>query len=378
MVRPVWDELMQFVGRTVLGIDGTIVVQHNGSGDTTADYVRIFTFFLLASIACAIWVAIDRKRDHPRFAAWMTTWARYWLATWMIIYGAGKVFPPRQFPPPDLVTLTQTYGESSPMGLAWTFMGYSQGYTMFTGAAELLGGLLLLFRRTTTLGAVVCIGVMANVAALNFFYDIPVKLFSSHLLLVAVVLAALDGRRLVGVFVLGEAVPPRTTVPVLAERPRLRLGLKIGYIAVVVLTLVLYQLSARDYFPTPAIHGVYAVAEDRVECGDSIECGPSDSVPIRQVVFGGYGRVAFDFVDGRRSEYWVEIIEELGQLSLRPVDEDAYEEVPVWTFERTDDGLRLEGRLGPARHELTLRPSATPFLLDERGFRWINERPYNR
>jgi hypothetical protein len=38
--------------------------------------------------------------------------------------------------------LLKPYGESSPMGLLWTFMGYSTGYNLFTGGAEALGGLL--------------------------------------------------------------------------------------------------------------------------------------------------------------------------------------------------------------------------------------------
>jgi uncharacterized membrane protein YphA (DoxX/SURF4 family) len=375
-LAPVWDEVMQVVGRWVLGIDDYIVIYHNGSGDTTADYVRAFTFALLAAIACIVWTAIERKRDYPRFAAWLVTWARYWLATWMIIYGIGKVIPPRQFPPPDIVTLTQTYGESSPMGLAWTFMGQSQGYTTFTGLAETLGGVLLLFRRTTTLGALVCVGVMANVVALNFFYDIAVKLFSSHLLAVALILAALDWRRLVGVFLRGDAVPAKTTEPVLSERPRLRRGLKIGYVAVVAVMMVFYVQTTMTYFTTPKIYGVYEVVEDRVTCGTQFECGPSDEVPLRRVVFGNYDQMALDFTSGPRRVFFIEVTEELGQLSLKSSDDD--EDIPIWTFERDGDLLRLDGRLGPARHEVTLQPAGEPFLLEERGFRWISETPYNR
>ena len=35
-------------------------------------------------------------------------------------------------------TLTQTYGESSPMGLAWNFMGYSTGYNLFAAVPYVL------------------------------------------------------------------------------------------------------------------------------------------------------------------------------------------------------------------------------------------------
>jgi hypothetical protein len=39
------------------------------------------------------------------------------------------------------------------MGILWTFMAASTGYTIFAGLAEAVAGLLLLFRRTSTLGA---------------------------------------------------------------------------------------------------------------------------------------------------------------------------------------------------------------------------------
>lgn len=41
---------------------------------------------------------------------------------------------------------------------------------------------------------------MTNVFALNLFYDVPVKLFSGHLLLAALLLLALDARRLLAAF----------------------------------------------------------------------------------------------------------------------------------------------------------------------------------
>jgi hypothetical protein len=70
------------------------------------------------------------------------------------------------------------------------------------------GGLLLLFRRTTSLGAMVSCAVTANVVALNFCYDVPVKLYSINILLMAVFLLAPDLRRLFAVLVLNCATTP--------------------------------------------------------------------------------------------------------------------------------------------------------------------------
>ena len=72
----------------------------------------------------------------------------------LLSYGTIKIIQ-TQFPFPSFDRLLERYGDSSPMGLLWTFMGYSRPYNFLAGACEASGGLLLFFRRTTTLGALV-------------------------------------------------------------------------------------------------------------------------------------------------------------------------------------------------------------------------------
>ncbi len=59
---------------------------------------------------------------------------------------------------------------------------------------------LLFYRKTITIGSMVVVGVMINVVMMNFSYDIPVKLFSVHLVLMAFILLLADGRRVIGFF----------------------------------------------------------------------------------------------------------------------------------------------------------------------------------
>src|SRR5689334_14063011 len=179
-----WNKLVPWVGQQLFGV--TITVFPNGSGDTTFNYVQVFVFLVIATVATLVWSLLDRRRrNYARLYEWLRVYTRFVLAVAMIGYGTAKVFP-SQFPMPSFDRLMQPYGDSSPMGLLWTFMGASVAYNVFTGLGELVGGLLLVFRRTTLLGALVCIGVMANVVMLNFSYDVPVKLYSTHLLLMAV------------------------------------------------------------------------------------------------------------------------------------------------------------------------------------------------
>ncbi|MEM9413814.1 MAG: hypothetical protein AAGA30_22085, partial [Planctomycetota bacterium] len=104
--------------------------------------------------------------------------------------------------------LTTSFGESSPMGLLWAFMAASPAYTFFAGLGEVVGGLFLVFRRTATVGALVTFGVMTNVMMLNFCYDVPVKLYSFHLTLMALIVAMPDLPRIFKLVVMNKPVEP--------------------------------------------------------------------------------------------------------------------------------------------------------------------------
>src|SRR5258706_4683721 len=145
-----------------------------GSGDTLFHYLELLLFAIVASVATATWLTLDRRRDHARLARGLRIALRYWLAAIMCTYGVLKLFE-FQFHTPPAWILDQRVGDKSPMGLMWTFMGHSRAYTMFAGGAETLACVLLLSRRTATLGALVGGAVMLNVVAMNFCYDVPVK-----------------------------------------------------------------------------------------------------------------------------------------------------------------------------------------------------------
>jgi hypothetical protein len=86
-------------------------------------------------------------------------------------------------------------------------MGLSPGYMMFTGTIELIGGLLLFFPRTAVAGYLLVIAVLSNVVALNWFYNVPVKMFSTLLLLYALFLLAPYFNSLFQFFFKNNAVP---------------------------------------------------------------------------------------------------------------------------------------------------------------------------
>ena len=195
-----WNQLTMVTASQLFGIDERSI-SPNGSGDTTYAYVNLFVCFGVAILVAFAWsLIVRRESNHEVTKDLLRSYLRYVLAATMIGYGLAKVgYIQNQFSIPGDARLAQTYGASSPMGLLWTFMGASRAYTIFGGLGEVLGGVLLLWRRTTTLGAIVVVGVLTNVVMLNFSYDVPVKQYSVHLLVMAIFLLLPEVRRLLSV-----------------------------------------------------------------------------------------------------------------------------------------------------------------------------------
>ncbi|TMQ20684.1 MAG: DoxX family membrane protein [Deltaproteobacteria bacterium] len=194
-----------WLAETVLGLPAP-PSEFNASGDRTFDYVQLLLIAILAVLGAVVWTLADRRRRaYPGLAAGLLVVLRYFLAHAMLVYGFLKIMR-LQFPELDPYRFDEPIGELSPMGLLWTFMASSKPYTIIAGVSEAIGGVLLLWRRTATLGALVVIPVMTNVVLLNYCYDVPVKLYSTGLLILAIVIASPSLRRLLGA-ALGRATP---------------------------------------------------------------------------------------------------------------------------------------------------------------------------
>jgi hypothetical protein len=368
--QEIWQELVLAVGRRFFGVTATVVA--NGSGDTTFDYLKMLCMAGVAVLATIVWSILDRRRpSYTRLNEWLRVYVRFSLAAAMISYGAAKVIPPRQFPPPTLDRLLQPFGDASPMGLLWTFMGASVAYTFFSGAGELLSGLLLTFRRTTLLGALIGMAVLVNIVALNFFYDVPVKLYSSHLLAMAVFLMLPDARRLVQFFVLhppGQLIRGKA-LHIASLVLRSAVALFIVYSA--------FQSARQVNLPRSPLRGIWNVDVLTV---DGVDRPPliTDEARWRFVVFDYAQVVAFQTIGGSRTRYQLKLDEQKGTMRLKRRDD------PRWsatlTYQRPDpSSLVVDGAMDGRTYHAILRKAPIPtFRLTTRGFHWINETPFNR
>ena len=219
-----------------------------GSGDTAKDWTLALLGLLSSLILGVIWTVIQRRGPSVRQLSALSVGLRAALICWLYSYGLAK-FNFGQFGLLAPGQLSYTYSESSPMFLLWTFMASSPGYQLVAGFAEVLPALLLLHRRTVTPGALIAAVTMTNVFALNMLYDVPVKLFSFHLLLAATVLAAFDHARLLAL-VTGGAVPAQEWLP----RSKW-----IGWAGWAVTVLGL------SYVGLTAVHGLETLRRDQVD-----------------------------------------------------------------------------------------------------------------
>jgi hypothetical protein len=173
-----------------------VLIAPNGSGDTSYAWVELQMQILLALIGTVIWTVLDRKStEHNRASYWLRIIFRYTLFLALMTYGVIKLFC-MQMLFPSISQLATPLGDLLPMRLSWMFVGYSDQYQFFSGLMEVIAAFLLFFRASSAFGAVASSAVFANVVMMNLSYDIPVKIYSIHLLLMSLILIVYDQRRL--------------------------------------------------------------------------------------------------------------------------------------------------------------------------------------
>ena len=375
-IEELWKPLTSWAGHRFFHL--TVDYSPSGSGDTTAEWIRLLCCLVITTALTIVWSLVDRQRPHyERLQSWLRVYARFVVAFAMITYGADKVIPV-QFPAPNLMRLQERIGEASPMGLLWTFMGASPAYTIFAGSVELLGGLLLTMRRTSLLGALVSIGALSNVAALNYFYDVPVKLYSTDLLLLSMFVAAFDTRRLIDFFLRNRTTPQPRSMPLIGNH---RLATAVQIVKAIVVIAAVWVSLAGSYrahssyqINTRApLYGQWNVTEWDVD-GKSMPRVIGDVDQWRQLTIENNTAAIVDNAD---SSQYCAFKYNASAISLSPNDGSAG--MTFTYIKPASSELYLSGTVDGKRVQVRLhRQIDSDYLLVNRGFHWINEQPYNR
>jgi hypothetical protein len=376
-------QVVFWTAKHVFRVSQPLVYQGSGSGDKTYDWVLQFCFLIVALLATTIWSALDRKRRNYTTAyKWFRLFIRFCLAGQMLTYGWAKAVP-LQMPFPRLYTLIEPYGNFSPMGVLWASIGASPAYEIFAGCAEMLGGILLIVPRTTMLGALICLADMTQVFMLNMTYDVPVKLFSFHLILLSLFLLAPDVKRLLDLFFFNRPVQPSAQFPLFATARANR----IAVVAQIVFGVVLLGANAYGSWtswhqygggsPKSALYGIWNVEQLTID-GQPSPPLMSDHDRWRRLIFDVPSRTAFQKMDESLVRLGAAINTSDSTLKLTKNDDQNWK--ASFTYTRpSQDRLVLDGEIDGRKERMELQlVDRGKFLLVSRGFQWIQEYPFNR
>ena len=276
-------------------------------------YGLVFIYFntIFSVLVACIWSIADRRRNnYEMLYQWLRLYVRYFLVAFLFGYGFIKVFP-SQFQAITASRLTQLVGDQSPMLLAWNFMGYSVVMMRINGILEVGAGLFLLFRRTTTIGALLSASVFSFVVMMDFCFNVPVRLLASHLLSISLFLVLEDRQKLVNVFLLNKATDPTTCEPLISGRKwqRAFFALQILFATSILYTSISAAIESEKTLgqnaPVIPLYGVYNTVYF-IRNNDTIPASETDSLRWKQLVIDGgswnqSGIIQYN--TGRKSNY---------------------------------------------------------------------------
>jgi len=382
------DQIVQLANKNIFKTYKELVPL-NGSGDTSWAWTHVWFFTLFSLLVAMVWTVSDRnKAAYPKWNYLLVTIVRYHVAMVSFGYGIIKLFA-LQMIFPSLSQLATPLGEYLPMRFSWLFIGYSTPYQVFSGAAEVIVGLLLFNRKTVTAGALMGLAVFTNVMAMNLSYDIPVKLFSTHLVVMSLFLVLQEHKRISAFFVMNQPAATSTVYEINLTKKWQKITRYIlkGLFVVLIIILPIYNSytryqdmnTANDQQPIRS--GIYDVA-DFVINKDTIPAIIGDSTRWTNMIFHpgttgsmissdtlfrkAYGRSYFG--------YFVDTVKQ--QMTFR------------WGGAKSDSLFSLQYHIpdsstitlrGPVKGDtlfVRLKRTNKQYRLAEKQFHWLSE--YNR
>lgn len=366
------DEFSLFIGETFFGNLGVYKI-YSGSGDTFFDYYRILALILLALlISIPVFVFIKEKYINTTKSITII-YLRYFLGLTLFSYGISKIFW-GQFIPPDHAQLTERFGDATPMGLLWTFMGYSKAFTVFCGSFQVAAGFLLFFRRTFILGSILSIIAFTHIAVLNFCYDVPVKLFSLHLLLISLVIFYPYAKNIFD-FLLLKNVPVLSTPVFNFSTKWIRITRMVLKVIFVGLVPIYYLVIGFMYMRLPdgPLNGFYTIQKLEVIAGPGQEKDTTirqwQSLSLQETYQFGYIVTKKDTIHFSLTTH-----EDQKKISIIGKSDGrfSYKFLPK-------NKLELRGSYAKdSLHLILKKKDLNQYRLMNTGFHWIQDYPNNR
>jgi hypothetical protein len=288
-------------------------------------------------------------------------------------------------------------GDFLPMRLAWMFIGYSKIYQAFAGLIEISVGILLLFRKTATLGALLAVAVYINVLVINLSYDVPVKLFSINVVICCLYLLLNELERLLCFFVLNKPAARCSIFYFSYSKKWIRNSRYILKTLFIIAAFIIpfyryWQLkyghhissvAAKPNPPDPIKPGIYDVVVFKVN-KDSLQISPSDSLRWQDVIFehganSGSIKTADTIFRQRYKrgyfKYKIDIKRHIINFRKLPTDSAMSQAVVLSMYYETpnDSTIQLWGKKNNDSLYVLLKRSNRSFQLSEKQFHWMSD-----
>ncbi|GGM89686.1 hypothetical protein GCM10010967_23160 [Dyadobacter beijingensis] len=275
-------------------------------GSPLEGYATWIITLLAAIVVGLIWTAVVKvaKREPKEYNLlyyWIRVVVRYRAGIGIIGFGFTKLMP-TQMPYPSYGLLNTNFGDFTLQKIYWLSVGIVPWYQVFAGVVELAAGILLFFRGTTTLGAILLLGALGDIVYVNFAYDGGVHVYSSYFVLLAAFLLIRDIPKVWNLIVLERFTVPQKFYPAFSPKWQqyVRYGLKAGVFGLflVYLFYLQYVNFKFDPYKQPSTAGIrtlrgnYQVTEFKIN-NKTIPYSPTDTLRWQWATFENWTTLTF-------------------------------------------------------------------------------------
>jgi hypothetical protein len=221
----------------------------------------------VAVIYAFIWQA--RKKDNPGTLAFWQGLIRYGGAYDLASFGWEKICHLQLVVPGSWAD--RPYRSFPPSELFWSFFSHSYLFGCIIAGLQIIGAMLLLFRRTTLAGVFIILPILANILLMDIFYEIgqSVVVHSSIMMLGILYFLFLEFERLKAVF-----FSAKNSIASLQVSGYIKVAIRLSIIYLPLLLIAMHGSVDRH----PALTGKYDVKHLKVnrnflfpnDCADSI------------------------------------------------------------------------------------------------------------
>lgn len=157
---------------------------------------------LLSILFPFVWHFLEQRQkiNTAKVYAILYSGIRYCIAFNMASFGWKKFYGLQFIVPAEIsnMPMNQQSGE----WLTWYYFGYSHAFGIIIALIQIIGGYMLLFRRTLLMGSIILFSLLLNLTLINVFYQMNAgALLQSVLLTIGVFyLIILDSKRWIDFF----------------------------------------------------------------------------------------------------------------------------------------------------------------------------------